>query len=324
MDVSTSNTSTAQVQTFVGIDVSKAAWDVYLLPQGQSQRFVLDEAGLSQLLTLLSSVGSCLIVIESSGGYERKLASGLHVAGHRVAIVNPVHVRHFAKGLGWLAKTDRIDAEILARFGKLAEPRITPQCPEKQAELEALVLARRQLIEMRTMETNRLGTLLHQAARRHHEKVLKVLHRQIDELDKNITRMITTDDHWKGRLEQLTSVPSIGQVTGAALLAELPELGQLNRQQITALAGLALFNNDSGQHRGKRSIYGGRAGARQALYMATLTAVRCNAAIKTFYQRLVKLGKPKMVALVAAMRKLLIILNSLIISGTSWQPKTDS
>jgi transposase len=230
-------------------------------------------------------------------------------------------VRHFAKGLGRLAKTDRIDAEILAWFGKLALPRVTPQCPEKQAELEALVLARRQLIEMRTMETNRLQMPLHRAARHSHEKVIKVLDRQIDELDKKIAHLITTDDHWKGRLEQLTSVPSIGTVTGATLLAELPELGKLNRQQITALTGLAPFNNDSGQHRGKRSIYGGRAAARQALYMATLTAVRCNLLIKPFYQRLLKNGKPKMVALVAAMRKLLIILNSLMKSGSRWQPK---
>lgn len=321
MDASTSTTNAPQVQTFVGIDVSKAAWDVHLLPQGQSHRFLADEAGLNQLLSLLSGVGLCLIVIESSGGYERQLASGLHDAGHQVAIVNPVHVRHFAKGLGWLAKTDRIDAEILARFGMLAGPRVTPQSPEKQAELEALVLARRQLIEMRTMETNRLGLLLHQAARRSHEKVIQVLNRQISELDKKIAHSITTDDHWKGRLERLTSVPSIGTVTGATLLAELPELGQLNRQQITALTGLAPFNNDSGQHRGKRSIYGGRAAARQALYMATLTAVRCNVSIKAFYQRLLKHGKPKMVALVAAMRKLLIILNSLIKSGSSWQPR---
>jgi len=324
MDVSTSTANVPSVQTFVGIDVSKAAWDVHLLPQGQSHRLSADQAGLSQLLVLLPAVGSCLIVIESSGGYERQLASGLHDAGHQVAIVNPVHVRHFAKGLGWLAKPDRIDAHILARFGQLAGPRVTPQSPEKQAELAALVLARRQLIEMRTMETNRLELLLHQAARRSHEKVIQVLQRQIDELDKKISHAITTDDHWKGRLEQLTSVPSIGTVTGATLLAELPELGQLNRQKITALTGLAPFNNDSGRHRGKRSIYGGRAAARQALYMATLTAVRCNVSIKAFYQRLLKHGKPKMVAIVAAMRKLLIILNALIKSGNSWNPKTNA
>jgi transposase len=254
MDASTSTANVSKVQTFVGIDVSKAAWDVHLFPQGQSHRCLADEAGLNRLLSLLSKVGSCLIVIESSGGYERQLASALHDAGHQVAIVNPGHVRHFAMGLGWLAKTDRMDAKILARFGQLAEPRVTPQSPEKQAELEALVLARRQLIEMRTMETNRLGLLLHQAARRSHEKVIQVLNRQISELDQKIAHSITTDDHWNGRLEQLTSVPSIGTVTGATLLAELPELGQLNRQQITALTGLAPFNNDSGQHRGKRSI----------------------------------------------------------------------
>lgn len=320
MDVSTSTTTPSDPLCFVGIDVSKDHWDVHLLPPGQSHRFAADEQGLAQLLSLLSTAGRSWIVIESTGGYERKLAIALHEAQHLVAIVNPVNVRNFAKGLGWLAKTDRIDAQLLARFGQLAKPRATPNCPEKQAQLEALVLCRRQLIEMRTMESNRMKLLPHKITRRNHEKVLKVLNSQIDDLDKQITQLMASDDDWKDQMRILTSVPSVGAVTGATLLAELPEIGRLNQKQITALTGLAPFNNDSGLHRGKRSIYGGRAAARTALYMATLSAVRFNPTIQKFYLRLVKAGKPKMVALVAAMRKLLIILNSLIKNSNVWNP----
>jgi transposase len=229
-------------------------------------------------------------------------------------------VRDFAKALGRLAKTDKIDAETLALFAQCVQPRPTQKTPEKQQELDALVTRRRQLVSLRSMEKMRRPQAVHKTACRSIDKLLKVLDGQIAALDKAIARLIEADDDWRAKRDLIESVPGVGPTTSATLVAELPELGRLNRQEIASLAGLAPFNHDSGKYRGQRRIRGGRAPLRATLYMAALAAKRCNDALRTFAQRLHKAGKPFKVVMTACMRKLLTILNTLIRTGTPWHP----
>ena len=292
---------------FVGIDVSKKRWDVVILPTGKSFKFDTDEAGLEQLRKMLKPLGRCSIVLEASGGYEKRLAAELVDAGHRVARVNPRQVRDFARSLGLLAKTDRIDARVLALFAQKIGARPFEKQPENLEELESLVTRRRQLVQMRSAEQARLHQSRKGRARKTISHMLDALREQIASVDADIAQLIEDNQDWNQRAKQLATVPGVGEVTANTLVAELPELGKLNRQQISSLVGLAPFNRDSGQFRGTRSIWGGRATVRSALYMATLTARTYNPIIREFAKRLEKTGKPFKVLMTACMRKLLVI-----------------
>lgn len=308
------------IVTFVGIDVAKHSLDVCLLPQGSTLSLAYDQSGLQHLRSQLPTPGTCLIVIEATGGYQRRLVADLVDAGHLVAVVNPRQVRDFARGLGILAKTDRIDANVIARFGQHVRPRTEAKTPEKQLELEQLVVRRRQLVETRTAETNRLETCSSRVVHSSIQHMLDRLNKDIQRLEKRILALLETDDDWRNKAQILGSTPGIGTTTAVSLLADLPELGQLNRQQISALVGLAPFNHDSGRFKGKRAIWGGRVSVRSALYMATLTARRCNPVIRAFAQRLTEQGKPFKVVMVACMRKLLVILNTMLKTKSHWNP----
>lgn len=306
---------------FVGIDVSKKQWDVCLLPKGQSCKFTADEVGLGRLRDLLRPLGRCLIVVEASGGYEQRLAAELIEAGHDVARVNPRQVRDFARSLGRLAKTDRIDAHVLALYAEKIQPRPCEKVSEKQAELDELLTRRRQLTQMKATEQTRLHQLRGPEVRKSVSHMLDQLRDQIRLVDADIARLIEDQDDWQQRAQQLQSVPGVGKVTSRTLVAELPELGRLNRQEIASLVGVAPLNRDSGQFRGKRTIWGGRANIRSVLYMATLSARKHNPVIRSFADRLTAAGKPFKVVLTACMRKLLIILNTMIRNKTNWNPK---
>lgn len=306
---------------FVGIDVAKHSFDVAVLPTEQSASFSYDDEGLQQLRQWLRPQGACFLVLEATGGLERRIAGELIEAGHRVAIVNPRQVRDFARGIGKLAKTDRIDALVLARFAQQVQPRITEKASEKQTDLAALVVRRRQLQSAAVAESNRREMARTDAARKSVDKHLAWLRKEVVRIDAAIAKLIASDETWRGQAERLQSVPGVGPTTSAMLVAELPELGRLNRRQISALVGLAPYNHDSGKLRGKRSIWGGRLSVRSALYMAALTARRCNPIIRAFALRLEQTGKPFKVILTACMRKLLIILNVLVKNNQLWSPK---
>lgn len=305
-------------QIFVGIDVSKSSWDVHLLPEGRSFTIRVDDGAIERLLEKLGSPAASLVVLEATGGMEQQLVAELIDAGWTVAVVNPRQVRDFAKALGRLAKTDGIDAETLALFAQRVQPRPTKKTPEKQQELNALVTRRRQLVNLRSMEKMRRPQAVHKTASRSIDKVLKVLEQEIAALDKAIVELIESDDDWRAKRDLIETVPGVGPTTSATLVAELPELGRLNRQEIASLAGLAPFNHDSGKFRGQRRIRGGRSRLRTSLYMAALTANRCNEKMRAFAQRLYKIGKPFKVVMTACMRKLLTILNTLVRSGKPW------
>lgn len=318
MDV---NVNTQAPAAYAGIDVSKRSWDLHVLPSGAQLSTTADAAGMKQLLQSLKATPNCLIVIEATGGLERRLAADLIDAGFQVAVVNPRQVRDFARSVGRLAKTDRLDARVLALFAEKVQPRLTEKTPEKQLELDALMTRRRQLVQLRAAEQMRREQASSKLARKSVVHLLDVLRKEISQLDQAIAQLIQSDDDWRRKIELLQSVPGVGPQTSATLMAELPELGQLNRQQIGALAGLAPFNHDSGQSYGKRSIWGGRAAVRSILYMAAVSARRCNPQLKIFADRLTKAGKPFKVVITACMRKLLIILNCMIKQSVPWNPE---
>jgi transposase len=309
--------------SYVGVDVSKDSLEVALKYEAKSFSVRNDLTGITHLLKRLPAPGACVVVLEGSGGYEREVIAELLQAGHRVALVNPRRVRQFAEGLGYLAKTDSIDARVLVKFGQTAEPPclIIPKGP--QAELKQLVERRRQLVELQTAETNRQQQLSAKKALASVAEVLKLLKKQIKNLETQITKLIHEHDDWNERNDLIQSHPGLADVSASTLIADLPELGQLNRQRITALVGLACYNHDSGKLKDKRCIWGGRSEVRRILYMATLTAIRRCPVIKAFYKRLVKgsaetPAKLKKVALVACMRKILITLNEMIRTKTPW------
>jgi len=241
-----------------------------------------------------------------------------------VAVINPKRARDFARALGLVAKTDRIDARVLALFAQKVQPAPSKKTPEKQAEIQQLVARRRQLIDLRTQESNRLEITAAKTAKKSIQAVLKILERQINSIEAAIEALVQANEEWRQKAQLVQSVPGLGGVTATTLIADVPELGKLNRQQISALVGLAPFNRDSGQHQGKRSIGGGRKSVRSVLYMAALAAKRCNPVIQAFADRLAQHGKSFKVVLTACMRKLLVILNALLKSGQSWNPKTAS
>lgn len=312
---------TNPITSFVGIDVSKNSLDVAFLPEGTPLKVDYSPKGLSELTRRLPLAGTCLIVVEATGGYQRRLVAELLDAGHEVAVVNPRQVRDFAKGIGVWAKTDKIDAGVMARFAKDVKPRPIAKTSEKQAPLGELVTRRRQLVELRTAEKNRLEHPQTKAVRKSVQQVIDHLNKQITKIEKDILALVESHEDFQGKSGVMASVPGVGAVTVASLLAELPELGLLNRQKISALVGLAPFNHDSGKLKGKRAIRGGRKDLRSVLYMAALTAMRSNPAIRQFAQRLKDNGKPFKVVITACMRKLLVILNTLVKTNTHWSPK---
>jgi transposase len=321
MDDSTATTSITNkaAECFVGIDVSKAHLDVCTLPGGQTLRVGNDARGIARLVKQLTKRQPTLIVLEATGRYETNVVVESAAAGLPVVVVNPRQVRAFARAIGILAKTDRIDAEVLARFARDVRPPIRQLPSEKQRYLQELVARRRQLVVMHAAEGNRLKQTRSKDVKRSVQKMLKILRQQIDQLDELLEEMIRSCECLKARSELLRSVPSIGSVVSQTLVIELPELGRLNRRQIANLVGVAPLNRDSGMMRGKRMVWGGRASVRSALYMAALVATRYNPIIRGFYQRLRDAGKPAKVALTACMRKLLTILNTMVANNTPWR-----
>lgn len=314
--------SESSPQTFVGVDVSKDRLDVCVLPGGQVHALPNDRTGHAKLVALAGGLDQPLLVMESTGGYERPALFALQDAELSVALVNPRQVRDFAKGIGQLAKTDMLDAAVLAEFARLAAPSPSEKTPEKQRELEALVTRRRQLLEVRVAEKNRLGQTTDKFVERSLGQVLKTIDRQIKAIEDRIAKLLENDDHWQTKLKVLLSTPGIGKTVAATLLAELPELGKLNRQEIASLVGVAPFAKDSGTTRGRRSTWGGRRDVRSVLYMAALTARRFNPVIKAFATRLAKAGKSFKAIQIACIRKLLVILNTMIKNNTPWKTKT--
>ena len=301
----------------VGIDVSKTHLDVALGSTGPLFQVPYTQEGLQTLANRLQ--GATLVVMEATGGLEARLIQFLTLAGFPTARINPRRVREFANATGTLAKTDRIDAHILAWYGEALHPPVTPVPDENRQRLEALITRRRQLIEMRVAEENRLASapdVIRPSIQQH----LEWLQEQISALDEEICQLLQSVPDWAEKVEILQSVPGVGIVTAATLLAELPVLGQASHKEIAALAGVAPMNRDSGRRKGKRHITGGRPSVRQVLYMATIAAIRCNPVIRAFYRRLLAAGKEKKVALVACMRKLLTILNALLRKRQRWNP----
>lgn len=309
---------TTNTDHFVGIDISKHQLDVGLYPSEQTWSEIHDEAGILRVVERLSQLSPSLIVVEATGGLQTPLVASLAAASLPVVVVNPRQVRDFAKALGQLAKTDRIDALVLARFAEAVRPELREFRSDHAQQLAALLSRRRQLIEMLIAEKNRLRCTV-KSVRKHIKTHITWLQRQLKNIDHDLDGTIRASEHWRVQDDIIRSVPGAGQGLSRTLIAHLPELGQLNRRQISALAGLAPFNHDSGHHRGKRSIWGGRAQVRSALYMAALTAIRCNPVIREFYQRLRADGKPFKVAITACMRKLLVIINTMIKNQTTWQ-----
>jgi transposase len=310
---------TTATLTFVGIDVSKAHLDVALRPSGARWQVDNAEAGIALLVQELVELQPTLIVLEATGGYETAAVAALASAGLAVAVINPRQSRDFAKSLGRLAKTDRIDALILARFAEAIQPE-PRRLPDEQAlQLQAWLVRRRQLLEMLVAEKNRLS-VTHKQLRPDVQEHIDYLEKRLKDIDQEIQSSLHNSPVWREKEDLLRSVPGVGRVLAVTLIAELLELGTLNRKQIAALVGVAPFNCDSGQLRGKRAIWGGRASVRTSLYMATLSAIRFNPIIRTFYERLKAAGKPAKVALTACMRKLLTILNAMMHSGKTWQP----
>jgi transposase len=303
---------------YVGIDVSKQKLDLARSDCESVRTFANNETGIAAILELLKPAGPAVIVIESTGGLERPLLESLLEAGLPAALVNPGRVRSFAKGLGVLAKTDRIDGRVLVRFGQLAAPRLAEKRSKAGAELDDLVGCRRQLVESRTQQLNRRGCTTAKAALRSLDAVLKTLQKQIEALDQRIRQLIDADDDFKHLDGLLQSVPGVGPVLSATLVAGLPELGKTDRRQVAALVGVAPFNCDSGKFKGKRRIRGGRADLRCALYMPTLTAIRQNPLIAAVARRMHDAGKVSKVIIVACMRKLLTLINAMVRDDLTW------
>ena len=304
---------------WIGIDVAKAWLDVAGTAGETVRRFANDPDGIAALVAALRPQAPALIVLEATGGHETAVTAALAAAGLPVAVVNPRQVRDFARASGQLAKTDALDARILARFAQRMQPPARPLPEATSQDLAALLARRRQLVEMRTAETNRRPSLAPRLRVRLDEH-LTWLSQQIAELDRELDQTLRESPVWQAKEARLRTIPGIGPVVARTLLGELPELGTLDRQQVATLAGVAPLNQDSGQRTGARRIWGGRASVRAALYMAVVTAIRCNPVIRPFYQRLRAAGKPVKVAMVACMRKLLVFANAVLRDDVDWSP----
>ena len=303
----------------VGIDVSKDRLDVHVAPSGDSFVVGNDHAGIDELASRLASAGADVVALEATGGFETLAVAGLSSAGLAVIVVNPAQVRSYAKAVGRRAKTDRIDAALIAAFVLATKPELRPLRDAETQTLSALVARRRQIVQMIVAEENRARMALAKQAQKSIKRLLSALRRELESLDADLDDHIRKSPLWQVRETLLTSVPGVGPATARTLLAEMPELGTLDRRQIASLAGLAPFTRQSGKWKGKSFIGGGRAKLRAALFMAALVASRHNPVLKDFRDRLVASGKPKIVAIVATMRKLLTILNAIIRDEKPWQ-----
>jgi transposase len=305
-------------KVYVGIDVSKDSLDLVILPSQEKGQYSNDEAGIDKLISRLKELLVELVVMEPTGGLEAPVAAALSTEDIRVAIVNARQIKEYARATGRLAKTDMIDARVMAEFGLAIKPMARPLRDEEADEIKAMVSRRRQLLEMMTAEKNRRAV-----ARQHLKADIQAhidwLKKELEEMDGDLRKRIEGSPLWQVKDNLLQSIPGVGKVLSATILAELPELGRLNRRQIAALVGVAPYNRDSGQMRGRRTIWGGRASIRRVLYMATLASTRHNPVIGAFYRRLVGRGKAKKVALVACMRRLLTIMNAILKTGRAWQ-----
>ena len=308
-----------QKQVFIGIDVSKKQLDVATRPAMAHFQVGNDDQGIATLIQRLRELKPQLILLEASGGFETLAAASLRQADLPAQIINPRQVREFARSTGKLAKTDKIDAAVLAHFAQLLQPPLRPWPEAEQQELAALMTRRRQLVEMIVMEKNRLGTAWSAKVRKSLQVHLHLLQEQLQELEQDLDDFIRHSPLYLEKAQLLQTVPGVGPLTSQSLIAWLPELGALNRKQIAALVGVAPFNRDSGQLRGRRTVWGGRKQVRPSLYMATIAACRFNPAIRTFYQRLLQAGKRKKVAITACMRKLLTILNAMLKHHQPWR-----
>ncbi len=308
----------SKTERFIGIDVSKKQLDVAVRPDGKSWSIRYDEEEVNSLVKQLQDLAPTLIILEATGGLETKLVSALAAIGLPVVVVNPRQVRDFAKATGKLAKTDAIDADVIAHFGEAIRPKVRPLKDEQTQLLTDLLARRRQLVEMLAAEKKRLqqSTKNVQKSIQQH---IQWLEKRIKDMDGDLQKLIKETPIWAKQDKILQSTPGVGPVLSIALLGLVPELGLLNRGKIAALVGVAPFNCDSGEHKGKRKIWGGRASVRSVLYMAALSSVRYNPVIKKYYNRLIATGKLFKVAITACMRKLLVILNSMMKSQTFWR-----
>ena len=309
-----------QEPTYVGIDVAKAQVDVALRPTGERWVVSYQEPGIRELVSQLKTIGPAKIVLEASGGLELPLVAALAAATLPIVVVNPRQVRDFAKATGTLAKTDALDAAVLAHFAAAIRPPARPLKDTETQVLSSLVARRHQVVTMLVSEKNRLGTAI-SAVQSRIEAHIAWLEQELDDLDEGLRQTLRNSPVWREKDDLLRTVPGVGRQVSLTLLAYLPELGTLDRRQVAALVGVAPFNRDSGTLRGKRTVWGGRARVRAALYMGALVASRFNPVIREFYQRLLAAGKPKKLALTACMRKLLVILNSMLKHRSPWRAK---
>lgn len=307
-------------KVYIGVDVSKAMLDVFILPSRKYMQFENDATGIQKLSRKIKMFSSSLVVLESTGGYETELAYALSESNIETCVINPRQIRDFARAMGQLAKTDKIDAETIALFASKIEPKANVSINQTQRDLNRNNSRRQQLIDMITMEKNRLDKAAPEQ-RESIKRVLEVLEKELELVNEAQLSLVSSDEASSKKMEILTSIKGVGTVTAMSLLAELPELGTINSKAISSLAGVAPFNRDSGTLKGKRTIYGGRASVRRALYMATLVATKFNPTIKAFYQRLCAMGKAKKTALIACMRKLLVCMNAMVKNNQTWIDK---
>lgn len=316
--------TTKRVKSFIGIDVCKKLLEVAAHESDFKYRCPNEANFFGALIAELIHLRPALIVLEATGGLERAIVAALQSAGLPVVVVNPRQVRDFAKALGQLAKTDRLDARVLAHFAAAIKPPLRPLKSKEETDLDGLTGRRGQLIEILTEEKNRRASATSDFVRDEIQEHIDWLEQRLAELNQQLKKLVKSSPRWQAKDEVLQSTPGIGAVASSLLIAELPELGKLNRQEISKLVGVAPLNRDSGQQRGTRHIYGGRARVRRVLYMAALTASRCNPVIKAFYERLRANQKPFKVAITACMRKLLTIVNIMVRDNTPWNPKKES
>ena len=302
---------------YIGIDIAKESMEVMVYEGKEHWAYTNDEKGLAKLLAKMKRLSPCLIVLEATGGYEITVAAELQSHGFPVAVVNPKYIRDFAKSTGILAKTDILDAQVIARYAATVKPapRVLPS--EETRKLGVIIMRRRQITTMLTAENNRFQTA-DPAVKARIKLHIKWLEQELDDINKELKQKVQDNPDWKEKDAILQSVPGVGPNLSITLLADFPELGNLNRKQIAALGGVAPFNRDSGKMRGKRTIWGGRDSVRTATYMAAFSAIRCNALFKSFYKRLITAGKKFKVAMVACMRKLLCVLNAMLKNRTPW------
>jgi transposase len=308
-----------RVTTCVGIDVSKDRLDVHLRPSGEAFAVARDGKGLENLIDRLAALDVSLVVLEATGGFETIVAAAFAGAGLPLAVVNPRQIRNFAKALGRLAKTDAVDAEVIALFAEKIGPQARPVATAQAQALGELVARRRQVVEMIGMEANRRRRVTDKRLAKKIERHLAFLEKELADIDADIDTGVRAIPAWREAEDILTSVPGVGPVTARTLIAELPELGAIDRRKLAALVGVAPFNRDSGQWRGRRMIGGGRTSVRNVLYMAALVAIRHNPIVRATYLRLTQRGRPKKVAIVACLRQLLTILNAMLRTKSAWK-----